>query len=533
MKVETNPVKTNIEITSGQSNVRFDVREQTTEVMGLKSNVTGPSVEWELEAKEDKVNKTQTIGPESTSVQYPSAQAVYEALQNIPGGEQVQSDWTQTDDTQVDFIKHKPNLATVATSGSYTDLSDKPTIPVVPTNVSAFNNDAGYITLSDVPAQSQADWNQTDNTQVDYIKNKPSIPSAQVNSDWNAVSGVSQILNKPSLATVATSGSYNDLSGQPTIPVVATAITSGDTGYVTGDMAYQYIQSLDGSNLGEPDLTFLCINDQNRNGVTVSICRPCDYIDWGDGSPIEVGANGTSHTYANFVSGVKWKIRFWGLNTQVLGTYNIGVFNESDIIRRYLVQSAKIGDSLINIPHSLFYYCQAMNSVILPQNVQGIGQNAFSGCTKLRGITIPDGCQFIAGVNYQFGNEFSGCTSLKRIDLSGLGSIGSAVSWGTSFSNDTALEEVIIGPSVTAITGRCFMGCSSLKSVKVNRAVPPTLYNVEVFDGCPATMTIGVPWSADHSILQAYQTASNWSTYASQMYEMGSNVTTNLAQGAY
>ena len=38
------------------------------------------------------------------------------------------------------------NLSPVATSGSYNDLSDKPTIPTVPTNVSAFNNDAGYLT---------------------------------------------------------------------------------------------------------------------------------------------------------------------------------------------------------------------------------------------------------------------------------------------------------------------------------------------------------------------------------------------------
>lgn len=37
-------------------------------------------------------------------------------------------------------------LAAVATSGSYSDLSNKPTIPVVPTNVSAFINDAGYLT---------------------------------------------------------------------------------------------------------------------------------------------------------------------------------------------------------------------------------------------------------------------------------------------------------------------------------------------------------------------------------------------------
>ena len=46
----------------------------------------------------------------------------------------------------------------------------------------------------------------------------PSIPSAQVNTDWNATSGVAQILNKPNLATVATTGQYADLSGLPSIP---------------------------------------------------------------------------------------------------------------------------------------------------------------------------------------------------------------------------------------------------------------------------------------------------------------------------
>jgi hypothetical protein len=70
-------------------------------------------------------------------------------------------------------------LATVATTGSYTDLS-----------------------------------------------NRPSIPSGQVNSDWNASSGLAQILNKPSLATVATSGSYNDLSSKPTIPTSVSQLTS-------------------------------------------------------------------------------------------------------------------------------------------------------------------------------------------------------------------------------------------------------------------------------------------------------------------
>lgn len=48
--------------------------------------------------------------------------------------------------TAWDDITGKPSFATVATSGSYNDLSSKPTIPTVPNNVSAFNNDAGYLT---------------------------------------------------------------------------------------------------------------------------------------------------------------------------------------------------------------------------------------------------------------------------------------------------------------------------------------------------------------------------------------------------
>ena len=50
--------------------------------------------------------------------------------------------------TDYNQLQNKPALKTVATSGSYNDLTDKPAIPTVPSNVSAFNNDSGYITAS-------------------------------------------------------------------------------------------------------------------------------------------------------------------------------------------------------------------------------------------------------------------------------------------------------------------------------------------------------------------------------------------------
>ena len=46
----------------------------------------------------------------------------------------------------LDLKANSADLADVATSGSYNDLTNKPTIPTVPTNVSAFTNDAGYLT---------------------------------------------------------------------------------------------------------------------------------------------------------------------------------------------------------------------------------------------------------------------------------------------------------------------------------------------------------------------------------------------------
>lgn len=53
-------------------------------------------------------------------------------------------------------VAETSDLATVATSGSYNDLTNKPTIPA---------------------AQIQSDWTQSDTSSLDYIKNKPSIPS--------------------------------------------------------------------------------------------------------------------------------------------------------------------------------------------------------------------------------------------------------------------------------------------------------------------------------------------------------------------
>ena len=67
-----------------------------------------------------------------------------------------------------------------------------------------------------------------DASDVGALPDTTVIPDAQVNSDWNATSGVAEILNKPNLASVATSGSYNDLSNKPSLATVATSGSYND-----------------------------------------------------------------------------------------------------------------------------------------------------------------------------------------------------------------------------------------------------------------------------------------------------------------
>lgn len=62
----------------------------------------------------------------------------------------VQSDWTEADSTSDAYIQNKPNLATVATSGDYTDLSNTPSIP---TKTSDLTNDSGFIDSSALPTK--------------------------------------------------------------------------------------------------------------------------------------------------------------------------------------------------------------------------------------------------------------------------------------------------------------------------------------------------------------------------------------------
>ena len=128
----------------------------------------------------------------------------------------------------------KGTLSKVATSGSYNDLSNKPTIPVVPTNISEFTNDSGYITgitssmVTTALGYTPGKVTKVNNTSPDSSGNVSiTLPTK---SSWNyddryvrfdtyqqGLTELEQIYARINIGagTSSFSGSYNDLDDKP------------------------------------------------------------------------------------------------------------------------------------------------------------------------------------------------------------------------------------------------------------------------------------------------------------------------------
>lgn len=178
----------------------------------------------------------------------------YGYIQNKPEiSEQVQPDWDETDPSSLAFILNKPPVrsaglneaslippsttidrsAYFAASGVFQTVQSKELIwnNIVPSQKDNFQQ-----LLNDF--WNQPDWQETDQDSPSYIRNKPSLPSAQVQSDWaeTDTSSVSFIKNKPGTTT---SGATSGTLVPPTQDTIHHYILHADGSW--GPMASYYV----------------------------------------------------------------------------------------------------------------------------------------------------------------------------------------------------------------------------------------------------------------------------------------------------
>ena len=202
---------------------------------------------------------------------------------------------------------------------------------------------------------------------------------------------------------------------------------------------------------------------------------------------------------------------------------------DSNVFRNcYSLASITIPDGITKIGSYAFTSCFSLVSITIPDSITSIGINAFASCYSLASITIPDGitkigsnaiqyCYSLASITIpdsvtSIGSyAFQNCYSLASITIpDSVTSIGSSA-FGVCYS----LASITIPDSVTSIDSGAFQNCYGVAEYHLKPTTPPTLSNTNVLNNIPSDCVIYVP----QGCLEAYQTATNWTTYASYMQE--------------
>ena len=225
----------------------------------------------------------------------------------------------------------------------------------------------------------------------------------------------------------------------------------------------------------------LYISQTVANGVT---------IDWGDGSATEtLAGTGNVNTTHQYTAVGDYTVTLapaegctLGLGTGSSSYCVMGSTENKGIVYCNLLQDVRIGTNVTEIRGSAFRNCYSLASITIQEGVTSIGSYAFQNCSSLASVTIPDSVTSISRYVFRF------CSSLAS---------------------------VTIPDSVTSIGDNSFNGCYGMAEYHLKPKTPPTLSNTNAFANIPSDCIIYVP----KGCLEAYQTATNWATYADYMRE--------------
>ena len=196
--------------------------------------------------------------------------------------------------------------------------------------------------------------------------------------------------------------------------------------------------------------------------------------------------------------------QFAGFENTIILLSNITSIGLRAFFNATSIKNIIIPNSVTSIGNYAFAGCKSLTNMVIPDSVISIDNSAFQSCTSLTDIIMPNSVTSISE------SLFDGCTSLTNIVIpNSVISIGSYAFW-----NCTGLTNITIPDSVTRIGDSAFQNCSSLTTMTVLATTPPILSSTNAIS--TATTKIYIPAGT----LSAYQSATNWSNFASLFEEL-------------
>ena len=178
------------------------------------------------------------------------------------------------------------------------------------------------------------------------------------------------------------------------------------------------------------------------------------------------------------------------------------LFTANDVITSF--DELQYFTGLSSIRNRAFFNCVSLSSIIIPEGVTSIGEDAFAGCNSLPVVnniryagpylvgatdktlptyTIREGTRYI-GIS-----AFQNCSNLVEITIpEGVTSIGNY-----AFENCSSLTSITIPDGVTSIGEYAFRGCNGLTSITIPEGVTSIGYGA--FSGCSNLVEITIPES--------------------------------------
>jgi hypothetical protein len=160
-----------------------------------------------------------------------------------------------------------------------------------------------------------------------------------------------------------------------------------------------------------------------------------------------------------------------------LGSLKVSIFFQD----RNHINSVIIDEGIEVIGERAFLECKNLISVLIPQSVTMICKEAFFGCNSLTSVVIPDSLDVINP------GLFKDCYSLSIIQIpSGVTVIGR-----DAFSCCSSLQSAMIPDGVKKIGRKAYYGCTSLINVNISESVLEIGYSS--FSSCSSLKSVVIP----------------------------------------